>query len=206
MVSGRTVGAEGVLPVQSTSVTWSQIPVQFPGGSPFSSAISLAHGMEPFRILLPQSLPSAGITSTVRSRWQFSHYSECSITQENVEAILIILFNSGRKIWQSMNVSCSPTLKVLYECHSPPNNQKWVSWVQMGKSKIINKLDLQVNGWLASGKILVKLSWLEGHITSSCYLYDQCLSNKSSVLEVRLGSLQFFKASIQFWIYIIFTL
>lgn len=60
---------------------------------------------------------SASEPSTVRSRWQFSHYSECSITQENVEAILIILFNSGGKIWRSINISCSPTLMVLYERH-----------------------------------------------------------------------------------------
>lgn len=127
---------------------WSQIPIQFPGGSPSSSAISLAHGTEPFLIHLPQSLPSAGITSTVRSRWQFSHYSECSITQENVEAILFILFHSGRKIWQSINVSCPPTLKVLYECH-PTSQQSEVS-ITSTDGKIQNNQQAGFAGeWMA---------------------------------------------------------
>lgn len=74
----------------------------------------------------------------------------------------------------------------------PPPNQKWVSWVQTGKSKIINKLNSQVKGWLALGKTPVKLRWLEGHI----FLLSvwSMLSNSSSFLEVRLDGFQFRQA------------
>lgn len=152
-------GAEGAPPVQSTSVTWSQI--QFPGDSPSSFAISLAHDMEPFLILLPQSLPVLELQARLG-------------LDDNSHIIQNVL--SHRKMWKPFwlfylilvarfdEAQTFPVLPLSWSYMSatiPPNTQKWV---QTGKPKVINKQNLQVNGWLAWEKTLVNLSWLEGNI------------------------------------------